>query len=104
MHAQFGARQNGAQTRKMGVLPAQKCSGGALRAYPGGRGVGWYGGPSSARSAFHPPPWSHPMAQPGAPDVYPFGARLRPHPLVYSNRIDTESFFERNTESIRVFL
>ena len=98
VHAQFGARQNVNQTRKMGVLPAQKCSGDALRAYLSGRDVGWYGCTSSARSAIHPPPWSHPVAQPGAPDVYPSGARLRPHPIVYSNRIDTESFFERNTE------
>ena len=84
-----GARQNVNQTRKMGVLPAQKCSGDALRAYLSGRDVGWYGCTSSARSAIHPPPWSHPVAQPGAPDVYPSGARLRPHPIVYSNRIDT---------------
>ena len=99
MHAQFGARQNVNQTRKMGVLPAQKCSGDALRAYLSGRDVGWYGCTSSARSAIHPPPWSHPVAQPGAPDVYPSRARLRPHPMFYSNCLDTESFFERNTEA-----
>ena len=74
MHAQFGARQNVNQTRKMGVLPAQKRSGDALRAYLSGRDVGWYGCTSSARSAIHLPPWFHPVAQPGAPDVYPSGA------------------------------
>ena len=26
------------------------------------------------------------------------GARLRPHPIFYSNCLDTESFFERNTD------
>ena len=35
VHAQFGARPKVAQTRKMGVLPAQKGSGDALRAYLG---------------------------------------------------------------------
>ena len=42
LHAWFGARPKVVQTRKMGVLPAQKCSGGALRAYLSGRDVGWY--------------------------------------------------------------
>ena len=98
LHAWFGARPKVAQTRKMGVLPAQKCSGDALWAYLGVKGVGWYGCSSSARSALPPPPWSRPVAQPGAPDVYPSRARLRPHPMFYSNRLDTESFFERNTD------
>ena len=35
LHAWFGARPKVVQTRKMGVLPVQKCSGGALRAYLG---------------------------------------------------------------------
>ena len=90
VHAQFGARQNVNQTRKMGVLPAQKCSGDALRAYLSGRDVGWYGCTSSARSAIHPPPWSHPVAQPGAPDVYTRpgrAARLRPSPPPYLNSL-----------------
>ena len=55
LHAWFGARPKVVQTRKMGVLPAQKCSGDALRAYLSGRDVGWYGCTSSARSAIHPP-------------------------------------------------
>ena len=105
MHAQFGARQNVNQTRKEGRLPAQQCSGDALRAYLSGRDVGWYGCTSSARSAIHPPPWSHPVAQPGAPDVYPSGARLRLHPmfLLEPSRHGIFELAQRNTESRRVF-
>ena len=109
MHAQFGARRNVTQTRKMGVLPAQKCPGDALWAYLSGRDVGWYGCTSSARSAIHPPPWSLPVAQPVTPDVYPSGALSVParrarfenvlNPLLDMFLLDTQSFFERNTDS-----
>ena len=105
LHAWFGARPKVAQTRKMGVLPAQKCSGDALWAYLGVKGVGWYGCSSSARSALPPPPWSRPVAQPGAPDIYPSRARLRPHPmfLLEPSRHGIFELAQRNTESRRVF-
>ena len=100
LHAWFGARPKVAQTRKMGVLPAQKCSGDALWAYLGVKGVGWYGCSSSARSALPPPPWSRPVAQPGALDVYPSRARLRPHPtfLLEPSRHGIFELAQRNTD------
>ena len=89
VHAQFGARQNVNQTRKMGVLPAQKCSGDALRAYLSGRDVGWYGvWVHELRSLRHPSAAVvPPCGSARRPRCLPFRGAAAPPPYVFTRTV-----------------